>query len=80
MPLVPVERLTGKPKSLEQFTDAEAEHWADQVIDEQKNNKMLNRPVDLTALDKADALLKPRKLDVARKRISDARITLGAKP
>ena len=79
MPLVPVDRLTGKPKALAEFSDTEAEHWADQIINEQKTAKMLNGLRDPAALDKADALAKQRNLVAVRQRIADARLALGAK-
>ena len=79
MPLVPVDRLTGKPKALAEFTDREAEHWADQIIGEQKTAKMLNGLRDPAALDAADAMAKQRNLRALRQRIADARLALGAK-
>jgi hypothetical protein len=79
MPLRPLHRLTGLPKTDAELSDAEVEHISKEVIDEQKTNKMLNRPMDLTALDKADVLAKARKLTAVRQRIADARLALGAK-
>jgi len=78
MPLKPVDRLTGKPKLLAEFTPSEQAHWAQQVIDEQRINAQTGRGIDEVALKQAETFAKGNQplLD----RIADARVTIAKGP